>query len=236
MQTINRFLQTTCRLGFKDVNDAWLKSGLPLYVDEVPVWVYACRFGYPKLFLAAIMQLEAMVQAPEDEENFGYIKSIRGFTPVTSAGVLINHVALIEKEEESYQKRLDKIVAILCRRKQHEHLLDDGELTKLIEADYSSYTEVNIALAENNWPSFICDVPIWKHCGNKGKWRFYVAFLHRTCSGFSVPPTSLLLKLQDQMQRRTKRVFGSFLIDHVPSPQEPGYNEFQQCLMGEYWQ
>jgi hypothetical protein len=238
MEAVEEFIVKSRAITLAQTVREWPHFNLPLYVNDTPVWVYACRRGARKLFYADILRNEALF-SNEPVAKFKWLRTIRGFMPVDKTGILINQTKFTDAAD---QAAMDEVVAILSCKTSHENVLSSFQIRNLFNGDYKTYSDVNKMVIKHDWPTLIDDKPVWREAGLNAKWHFYVALLHNICFELKMVDRcirtnyqDLLLKMQDNLPRKGIRDDMVSLAHSVPARDEDGYDYYQQCLLGPYW-
>jgi hypothetical protein len=170
-------------LSFSQVQTLYSTARVPMFLDDVPVWVFACRRGCPEFFLGELDRIEAMLgmaTSTEDytDNDFPYVSSICGFSPVTDNKKPIDSIAM-----EGGQNAI-KTVADILRKKQRAVCVTTAvKQLKAVTLEHANFSQFQEYLGSVNFPTLIHDKPVWLVACYMGWTGAYATTMyHFTCT------------------------------------------------------
>jgi hypothetical protein len=177
-------------LPFAELERLFYSDDVPMYLDDTPVWIKACREGYPEVFILDFMRHERAQCYGANIRNdmYCYAKTICGFDPVTKEGIPITKLS---RDLPDYWEALFIAVVSILKASAVEITGFHSHLVEMISNRTGSYSKKQEILKSHSYATFYNDTPFWLYALRQGAWGWYAALLHHECRKL-VTQTNLL--------------------------------------------
>jgi hypothetical protein len=217
-------------MSYEQVKAFYADNDVPFFIDDVPVWLFACRQDNPEFFVVDLERMEERLHAivpTTSQPDYPYARSLIGVQLVTKNGSPF----VYKGKDKVFWRTFNWIVAAVTAPRYTARLSEAAVTSIIMKSSPSKYASLfSEPYGADIWPSFVDDVPTWMYALRENRVAAYVAGLRIAAERLAEDSSAvdkLVHMLQGDVDRTDKRNVQCVIDRNVTS--QKFYDDLAMC-------